>query len=209
MIGSTVARQDVTDRSWLRRSEHPDHRRQPTPQREETMPPATSAIWDLQRSAGNQAVATLLGQSSGEATRDRADAIPVQRAGETGPPVAEPASDETTSGRATMSIPALDLVIAIDSVQMAGGPIARGRDDESSAPRDVIVSMPQAAFDPRLIQAANDGRALEQITIMFGTGLTVTLNQVHIANVSMGQDVVMLTLTAGSIKHDAGPQAEP
>jgi hypothetical protein len=163
------------------------------------MPPATSGIWDLQRSAGNQAVAALLGRSSGEATHGQADAIPVQRAGEAETPAAEPATGETTSAHATMSIPSLDLVIAIDSVQMAAGPIARGREGESSA-RDVSVTMQRTAFDPRLAQAANEGRVFEQITIALGSGLTITLRGVVIGHLSMDQDVVMMTLSAQSIE---------
>ena len=103
-----------------------------------------------------------------------------------------------------MTIPSLDLVIAIDSMQFAGGPTASRREGEPAAPREVSVSMRPAAFDPRLAQAANEGRAFGRITIMLGSGLSITLRGVLISHMSMTQDAVTLSLSAESIEQGPG-----
>jgi hypothetical protein len=161
-------------------------------------------VEDLQRRAGNQAVGALLGPSNAAAAHSPVDVFAVQRAGGPENPVAEPAGAETTSGTATMTIPSLDLVVAIDSMQFSSGPTSRGREGESSAPREVSVGMRPAAFDPRLAQAANEGRAFDRITIMVGAGLSITLRAVLISHMSMTQDAVVLTLSAESMEQGPG-----
>jgi hypothetical protein len=175
--------------------------------RDEQASPETTALRDLQRRAGNRAVEALLGSPTAPPPRRSIAPAWLQRQEGGGVPRAEPAKDERTSGGGTMSIPALDLAIRVESVQLQptrrGG---RGREREGAPPdsNDVLVTIPLDAFDPRLANAAIEGRSFDEITITIGGRMTLTLRDVFLVNPTVGGGTVVLTLSATKIDFVSG-----
>ena len=138
----------------------------------------TAAVLDLQRAVGNQAVAELLSANS-------ADPVPtVQRD-----------KGDTTTGVGTLSIPDFELDLPISSFQQqVQGP---GRAKEAGG--EVVVTFDKKHLDPRLMKALTDGRPFETITVKIG-GRTITMTKVYFSNLSMGRDVVSMSLNFSSIE---------
>ena len=182
----------MSDRQRRRKDDDLDRTRHPRPPAGRE-PADADSILDLQGTAGNQAVTSLLGRDAapGPAT--------VQRE--------EKADKGPTSGVGTMTIPEMKLALPIQSFQQQSGrPGREGRE----AGGDVAVTFTEKDLDPRLFKAATDGKQFATITIQVGA-LKVTLNKVVISGISMTGGSVMLQLNAAEIelpKEDAGSEEE-
>jgi hypothetical protein len=139
--------------------------------------PEAAAVLDLQRAVGNQAVTELL-------RADAADPVPTVQRAET----------DTTTAVGTLSIPDFKLDLPISSFQhQVQGP---GRAKEARG--EIVVTFDKKHLDPRLMKALTDGRPFETITVKIG-GKTITMTKVYLSNLSMGGDVVSMSLNFSSI----------
>jgi hypothetical protein len=175
----------MSDRQRLGKDDEGDRTRHARPPvgRE---PADADSILGLQGTAGNQAVAGLLGRDakSGPAT--------IQRDEKGG------GDKSTSSAPGSMTIPEIKLTLPIQSFQQQLSPgIARGRERKTGG--DVIVTFTEKDLNPRLMKAATDGKAFATITIQVGA-VKVTLNKVLVSGISMTGGTVMLQLTAAEIE---------
>jgi hypothetical protein len=167
----------MVDRPRLRKEDELARSRRPasTPDRRDG--PRTPSVLDLQRSAGNQAVAQLLAAE--------ADASPTVQRDET----------DTTSGVGTMSIPEWKLDVPIQSFQHGASRPNR----EKAAGGEVYITFDKKHLDARLMKAVTDGKQFEEITVQVG-GRKITLRKVFLSSISMSGDFVSLSLSFGSIE---------
>ena len=168
----------MVDRPRLRRDDEVEHPRRQinAPSRRDGHEQA--AVLDLQRAAGNQAVAELLGANGADAApavqRDEADA---------------------TTGTGTMSIPDWKLDVPIQSFQLEASRPNR----EKAAGGEVHITFDKKHLDPRLMKAVTDGKQFEEITVQI-RGRKITLRGVYFSSINMSGDFVSMSLNFGSIE---------
>jgi hypothetical protein len=181
----------VNDRRSARRDEESDDRRAAAAPLERRERPEAASILELQASAGNRAVAELMGSHQDDAGRQELQRDPADDASR-----AEPANEGNATATATMAIPDLELSIPLLSFsRQVTGP---GRSDESSG--EVVVTFAISKLDPRVTKAVTIGRRFKVITIVIGPQ-TITLHDVLFSSVNIGPDTVALGLNFASMEH--------
>ena len=167
----------MVDRPRLRKEDDPERVRRPVAAPDRRDGPLTASVVDLQRAAGNQAVAQLLAPAN--------DAVPTVQRDDAG----------ATTGVGTMSIPDWELNVPIQSFQHSPSRPSR----EKAQGGDVQITFSKEHLDPRLMKAVADGKQFDVITIEIG-GRKITLNKVFLSGISLSGDFVSMSLSVGSIE---------
>jgi hypothetical protein len=187
-----------------RRRRDEDEWRERAPQRDAPQGADTESLLDLQARAGNRAVTELVGAQGTDAglpqvQRESPDAAPTATPDAEGKPRVD-----------TMSIPELNVAVPIQSIDSSRmGPSGRGgsgRDREKkSTAGELTVLFAAEHFNPKLMEAMNQGREFGTVTITIST-MTITLHGVIISGAHMGRESASISLSFSSMDFDPGPK---